>query len=474
MYLYVFLVLPLTIDGIFFKRSTGEEPSVATDINIWTENSKENSLVRPVRTHTRKSVNTRAIFFKRSSGEQYEITRPSLPIQPQPERRGIFFRTEFSNSITERNDPERVEPTTASNETERSGIFFKSHTSSKPKNRVERAYFAKVNSTPFPEGKVYYLFEEGVRQKTERMVINAMRKISQNVPCIKFLKVTPANTNHIPHRLIISDKLPGCKVTKVGYRGEWHTSSLLNVEFDKCLTEGVIEHELMHILGAVHTHTRPDRNNFVELDTTNIKTGYQRQFAMVRSSLDKTDYKYDYNSAMHYGPGYFANDKSKSVLSVKPPNIGEFSSSQTISERDIRSLRDWYGCGKRCPFDQETCEQSDRLKSWHNSTDISDFDSRDKLEESDTIITKLTSIVNGDTAADTVQRLTRRSISDEDTEPENSNQTEVEASQNGTLSWSQDKMGEVECEIIPSAMRVNNTNRIAPVFLEAAALVVST
>eukprot|EP00116_Pleurobrachia_bachei_P012444 sb/3472706/ len=153
---------------------------------------------------------------------------------------------------------------------------------------------------------------------------------------------------------------------------------------------------------------------------------------MVRSSLDKTDYKYDYNSAMHYGPGYFAIDKSKSVLSVKPPNIGEFSSSQTISERDIRSLRDWYGCGKRklalinwsitkiyniatsssgCPFDQETCEQSDRLKSWHNSTDISDFDSRDKLEESDTIITKLTSIVNGDTAADTVQRLTRRSIS---------------------------------------------------------------
>eukprot|EP00116_Pleurobrachia_bachei_P005067 sb/3465329/ len=276
---------------------------------------------------------------------------------------------------------------------------------------VERAYFAKVTSTRFPEGKVYYLFEEGVRQKTERMVINAMRKISQNVPCIKFLKVTPANTNHIPHRLIISDKLPGCKVTKVGYRGEWHTSSLLNVEFDKCLTEGVIEHELMHILGAVHTHTRPDRNNFVELDTTNIKTGYQRQFAMVRSSLDKTDYKYDYNSAMHYGPGYFAIDKSKSVLSVKPPNIGEFSSSQTISERDIRSLRDWYGCGKRCPFDQETCEQSDRLKSWHNSTDISDFDSRDKLEESDTIITKLTSIVNGDTAADTVQRLTRRSIS---------------------------------------------------------------
>ena len=76
-------------------------------------------------------------------------------------------------------------------------------------DRVERAYFAKSNSAPFPEGKVYYLFEEGVRQKTERMVVNAMRKISQNVPCIKFLKVTPANTNSIPHRLVITDHLPG-------------------------------------------------------------------------------------------------------------------------------------------------------------------------------------------------------------------------------------------------------------------------
>ena len=82
-------------------------------------------------------------------------------------------------------------------------------TTTKLSDRVERAYFAKSNSAPFPEGKVYYLFEEGVRQKTERMVVNAMRKISRNVPCIKFLKVTPANINSIPHRLIISDKLPG-------------------------------------------------------------------------------------------------------------------------------------------------------------------------------------------------------------------------------------------------------------------------
>ena len=37
-------------------------------------------------------------------------------------------------------------------------------------------------------------------------------------------------------------------------------------------------YKLLHSLGFVHEHTRPDRDNFVEVNTENIKPGKERNF----------------------------------------------------------------------------------------------------------------------------------------------------------------------------------------------------
>ena len=37
-------------------------------------------------------------------------------------------------------------------------------------------------------------------------------------------------------------------------------------------------HELLHTLGFVHEHTRPDRDNFVNINTDNIKLGKKGNF----------------------------------------------------------------------------------------------------------------------------------------------------------------------------------------------------
>ena len=37
-------------------------------------------------------------------------------------------------------------------------------------------------------------------------------------------------------------------------------------------------HELLHTLGFVHEHTRPDRDNFVEVNTDNIVSGKEGNF----------------------------------------------------------------------------------------------------------------------------------------------------------------------------------------------------
>ena len=38
-----------------------------------------------------------------------------------------------------------------------------------------------------------------------------------------------------------------------------------------CQTKGVIIHELLHALGMMHEHCRPDRNQFIRINASNIK-----------------------------------------------------------------------------------------------------------------------------------------------------------------------------------------------------------
>ena len=47
----------------------------------------------------------------------------------------------------------------------------------------------------------------------------------------------------------------------------------LNISRVGCIHEGIIIHELMHALGFVHEHTRPDRDSFIEVHMENVEPG---------------------------------------------------------------------------------------------------------------------------------------------------------------------------------------------------------
>ena len=85
----------------------------------------------------------------------------------------------------------------------------------------------------------------------------------------------------------------------------------------KCFDSGLITpvHELMHCLGFVHEHTRPDRDNFVAVNTDNIVAGAEKNFEKRKQgysdffdegSVNAEHSPYDVSSVLHYGPKDFS------------------------------------------------------------------------------------------------------------------------------------------------------------------------
>lgn len=86
-----------------------------------------------------------------------------------------------------------------------------------------------------------------------------------------------------------------------------------------CEDEETAIHELGHALGLFHEQTRADRDEYVDIDWSNISEGNASQFDKYsKSGLAGADRgAYDYNSIMHYGSDAFAKDGSKPVIVKK-------------------------------------------------------------------------------------------------------------------------------------------------------------
>ncbi|KAK6726439.1 hypothetical protein RB195_004637 [Necator americanus] len=61
----------------------------------------------------------------------------------------------------------------------------------------------------------------------------------------------------------------------IGRLGSRSEVSLHHSDKGSCLTNGIVIHELMHVIGLQHEHSRYDRDNFVKVHRENIKkAGY--------------------------------------------------------------------------------------------------------------------------------------------------------------------------------------------------------
>uniref|UniRef100_A0A3P8UBP8 Metalloendopeptidase n=1 Tax=Amphiprion percula TaxID=161767 RepID=A0A3P8UBP8_AMPPE len=102
-----------------------------------------------------------------------------------------------------------------------------------------------------------------------------------------------------------------------------------------CIDHGIIQHELMHVLGFYHEHTRSDRDQYVRINwkNENFKT----------QNTENLNIPYDYNSVMHYGRTAFGPYGAETIIPFPDPSV-PIGQREGLSKIDILRINTLYKC----------------------------------------------------------------------------------------------------------------------------------
>ncbi|XP_056384172.1 embryonic protein UVS.2-like [Hyla sarda] len=117
--------------------------------------------------------------------------------------------------------------------------------------------------------------------------------------------------------------------------------SLLN---PGCVSKGIVQHELNHVLGFVHEHTRSDRDTYVDINWTRIPDVYKSNFEKSQPDTNNLAVQYDYTSVMHYGRYAFTNVPGEPTIVPKPDATVPIGQRYGLSNLDFLKINRMYQC----------------------------------------------------------------------------------------------------------------------------------
>ncbi|XP_078540505.1 astacin-like metalloendopeptidase [Lissotriton helveticus] len=133
------------------------------------------------------------------------------------------------------------------------------------------------------------------------------------------------------------------------YLGRVGGSQDLSLLKGGCVTKGITQHELNHVLGFVHEQTRSDRDEYVDIIWKYIPQVYVNNFVKMEPETNNLGLTYDYSSVMHYGRYAFTNTSGQPTILPKPDSTQDIGQRYGLSSLDIFKINTLYNCGV-CSF----------------------------------------------------------------------------------------------------------------------------
>ncbi|KAK8771464.1 hypothetical protein V5799_025284 [Amblyomma americanum] len=225
---------------------------------------------------------------------------------------------------------------------------------SNSKQRFTTYAVVKDRALTWPDGTVFYKYdpdsfppgpeEEEESEDSERYIIVQAMQLIQEKTCVKFEPHTDQkNFVTFAHR-------PGRCASHVGMQGE---EQVVALDLSYCPGLGQVAHELLHVLGFFHEHSRPDRDEYVDVLWDNIKPDANQSFWLKpETEADTLGEPYDYESVMHYPFDAFAVKEAEPTLlpksvNVKRETLGKAYAEGFLTDTDITQINVLYTCGKQ-------------------------------------------------------------------------------------------------------------------------------
>jgi len=167
-------------------------------------------------------------------------------------------------------------------------------------------------------GRIPYFWKGRVTSNDKRVFYRAMKQIEERT-CLRFEE---NRREPREHHLEISVGSTSCTargfsagVAVQSFRKVTLQSSYQLADSPRCNWQGGILHELMHVLGIMHTQKRKDRDQHIRINWNNVARGAGARYQYSTcEGCNNYGVGYDCASIMHYGTSTFGNGRGPTMV----------------------------------------------------------------------------------------------------------------------------------------------------------------
>jgi hypothetical protein len=189
------------------------------------------------------------------------------------------------------------------------------------------------NAQRWPGGVVPYYVDPSLAQISGLIQQAAAQIATKTNNCIRFV---PRTNQQKYVRMFFGN---GC-YSYVGVTGAGAQDLSLG---RGCAYIGTVVHEMLHAVGFDHEQNRPDRDQFIYVNTTNILPGQEHNFNLRKDG--RVWSSFDYNSVMLYGEKAFSKNGQATMIDRQGKyRLTEPYDKAGLSNDDVFEIKKLYGC----------------------------------------------------------------------------------------------------------------------------------